>query len=55
MDEAAKIYRYANDILPQMDIEELMDQLSQAAVANEYGSKVRQIQLIREEIIRRVK
>jgi len=61
MDEAAKIYRYANDVLPAMDINELMDALVTAEMANQnadgrqYQTMDRQIGLIRDEIRYRVK
>ena len=61
MEEAAKIYRYANDILPAMSIEELMNELVRAEIANQhveghqFGTLYRQISLIREEITRRTK
>ena len=61
MNEAAKIYRYANEVLPAMDINELMDALVTAEMANQnadghqYQTMDRQIGLIRDEIRYRVK
>ena len=60
MDQAAKIYRYTNEILPAMNIDELMDQLVKAEMANQnidgnqYRQMDHQIGLIRNEIRTRV-
>lgn len=61
MYQAARIYRYANEILPAMYIDQLMDELVRAELANQnvdghqYGEMNHQIGLIRDEIVRRTK
>lgn len=54
MTEQDKAIKYENEVLPNLDHIQLMDELENAARRNEYGSHTDQLALIRIEILRRI-